>query len=286
MANPVLITSDGTTDLSEALQNKYNIKDLKLRVTLGDKEYIDAVTLTPQMIYDYYQKTGDLPKTASPSPSACEEFFRTYTEQGYDIVHFTVGSDLASSYNNACIAAQEFDNVYVVDSRNLSTGIALLMLRARDLANEGKSAAEIADACRDLTAYADASFVIDSLEFLHKGGRCSALAVLGANVLKIKPCILVRGGVMRVGKKLRGKFNMIASDYVKEALGDTSDIIPDHIFITHGGIDEGLIAKVKEQVEAAVPGCTVHVTLTGCTILSHCGQQTFGVLFLRKNPIS
>ena len=196
MSEKILIVSDSTSDLSPELIEKCGVKVVPLSVRLGDTEYSDGVDVTPDMIYEHYNKTGQLPKTAAVNIAAFSDIFEEYTAQGYSIIVFTISSEMSATQGNARIAASEFDNVYVVDTRNLSTGAGLLVLTAAELAEQGKSAKEIADECTRLTEYVDASFVIDSLEFLHKGGRCSALAALGANLLQLKPCITVKGGNM------------------------------------------------------------------------------------------
>ena len=204
MSERVLIASDSTCDLSKELIEQYGIKILPLGVTLGDKQYTDGVDITPEDIYEEYEKTGRLPKTAAVNIAEFASFYKEFVDEGYSIVMFTIGSSMSSTYNNARLAAEEFDNVYAVDTQNLSTGGGLLVLSACKMAREGKTAKEIAEASEALVDKVDASFVIDNLEFLYKGGRCSALAALGANVLQLKPCISVRNGKMGVTKKSRG----------------------------------------------------------------------------------
>ena len=237
------------------------------------------------MIYEHYNKTGQLPKTAAVNIAAFSDIFEEYTAQGYSIIVFTISSEMSATQGNARIAASEFDNVYVVDTRNLSTGAGLLVLTAAELAEQGKSAKEIADECTRLTEYVDASFVIDSLEFLHKGGRCSALAALGANLLQLKPCITVKGGKMGVNKKYRGKFASVLPLYIADRMGDASDINVDKVFVTHAGCDPEIINLCVNKVKEIAPNARVMITRAGCTISSHCGQNTLGVLFIRKTPV-
>ena len=282
----VLITSDSTTDLSPELRERYGIQIMPLAINLNEKEYIDGVTITPEMIYENYRLRHTLPKTAAPNLEACYDFFKQFVDQGCSIVHFTISSEMSSTYQNSVIAAQEFDDVHVVDSRNLSTGGGLLVIRAAELAAKGLPAGEIASECRRLTPCVDASFVIDSLEFLHKGGRCSGVAMLGANLMNFKPCIIVKDGKMSVGKKYRGKFDVVLQKYIADRIGDASDIVPDHVFITHAGVDKAIedacVAKVKELGFFK----EVHATHAGCTVCSHCGRNTLGVLFIRTHDIS
>ncbi len=285
MQEKILIASDSTTDLSSELIERYQIKILPLGVTLGERSYTDGVDIDPEMIYRHYESTGELPKTSAVNLVTFLDFFRRYTEEGYSIVFFTISAEFSSTFNNARLAAQDFDNVYVVDTRNLSTGGGLLVIRAAEMAQRGCSAAEIALECVRLVDHVDASFVIDSLEFLHKGGRCSAVAALGANLLHLKPCILVRGGRMTVGKKYRGKFPVVLSQYIADHLGDGTDIDLDRVFVTHAGCEPGICERCMEQVKALVPFREVLLARAGCTISSHCGRNTVGVLFLRKTPL-
>jgi DegV family protein with EDD domain len=285
MSKKVLIASDSTCDLSAELIERYGIKIMPLKVNLGGKMYTDGVDIDADSIYAHYEKTGELPKTAALNISDFSEFFDKYTKEGYSIVIFTISSEMSSTYNNARLAASEFEDVYAIDSRNLSTGGGLLVISAAEMAQKGMSAAEIAKACEELSPKVDASFVIDNLEFLHKGGRCSAVAAFGANLLQLKPCITVKGGKMGVSKKYRGKFAMTLKSYISDRIGDASDIETDHIFVTHAGCDEDICLACVEQVKALIPAKEVHLTRAGCTVSSHCGRNTLGVLFIRKNPI-
>ena len=285
MTEKILITSDSTTDLSPELLERYHIPVMPLIVNLNDVDHKDGIDITPEEIYRNYECNHTLPKTAAPNLADCTEFFRRYVEQGYHIVHFTISSEMSSSYQNSVIAAEEFENIHVVDTRNLSTGGGLLAIRAAELAEQGMSAGAIAEECRRLTAYVDASFVIDSLEFLHKGGRCSALAMLGANVMKFKPCIIVKDGKMSVSKKYRGKFDAVLLQYVAERIGDGSGIDKSHVFVTHGGCDPEIVQACAEKLRSLGDFPNVHVTHTNCTVCSHCGPGTLGVLFLRDRPI-
>lgn len=282
MQNKIIITSDSTTDLGEELIARYGIKILPLKVALGEKTYTDGVDITPDMIYEHYRAAGELPQTAAPNLAECMDFFGALVKDGYTIVHFTICSDMSSSYSNAAIAAQEYENVHVVDTRNLSTGGGLLVLTACEMAQQGMEAAEIAAKCREMTDRVSASFVVDDLTFLHKGGRCSALAALGANLLKLKPCIEVIGGKMDVSRKYRGKFEKVLPQYIADQIGDGSKIETDHVFVTHAGCDEAVYQMCVEEVRKLVDVKEIHITRAGCTISSHCGRNTLGVLFIRK----
>ena len=282
MNKKVLIASDSTSDLGDELIAEYGVKILPLGVALGETQYTDGVDITPDFIYENYEKTGQLPKTSAINLSQAVDFFQKYTDEGYAVVFFTISAEMSSTYQNVRLAASEFEDVYVVDTRNLSTGGGLLVLRACEMAREGKSAEEIVTVCEDLRSRVDASFVIDSLEFLHKGGRCSALAAFGANLLGLKPCIVVRDGKMGVGKKYRGRFADVLKKYVVDQLGDGTCAELDHVFVTHAGCDAEIIEACVAQVKELAPFRAVHITRAGCTISSHCGRNTLGVLFIRK----
>ena len=285
MAEKIIIASDSTCDLSPELIERYGIKVLPLKVSVGGKNYTDGVDVDPDMIYDIYEKTGELPKTAAVNIAYFEDFFEEYAEKGYSIIVFTISSEMSSTFKHAQLAAEEYDNIYVVDTKNLSTGVGLLVVTAAEMAKEGRSAAEIAKRCEELVPCVDASFVIDSLEFLYKGGRCSAVAAAGAAVLGLKPCIYVKDGKMSVGKKYRGKFDKVLPQYVSDRVGNGEKIRKQHVFITHAGCESAVYEACAEQLRAL--GCfdEVHVTRAGCTISSHCGRNTLGVLFIREDPI-
>ena len=285
MSEKVAILSDSTSDLNRELIDKYDVKLVSLKVNLGEKEYLDGVDIHPDMIYEHYKNTGELPKTAAVNVAEFADAIEPLVKAGKEVVVFTIGSQMSSTYNNACLAAEEFDNVYVVDTQNLSTGIGLLIIAAAEMAEKGMGAAEIAKECDALAKRVDASFVIDSLEFLYKGGRCSALAAFGANALQLKPCIAVRGGKMGAIKKYRGRFGDVLKKYVADQIGDASDIETDHIIVTHAGCDESIYMACYEQVKAYGIFKNVHLTRAGCTISSHCGQHSLGVLFIRKNEV-
>ena len=285
MPEKIIIASDSTCDLSSELIERYGVKILPLKVSVGGNNYTDGVDVDPDMIYDIYEKTGELPKTAAINIAEFEEFFADCASKGYSVIFFTISSEMSSTFKHAQLAAEEYDNIYVVDTRNLSTGGGLLVVTAAEMIKEGKSASEIAAKCEELAHCVDASFVIDSLEFLYKGGRCSAVAAAGAAVLGLKPCISVKEGKMGVGKKYRGKFEKVLPQYVGDRVGNGDGICKKHIFVTHAGCEPGIYEACAEQLRAL--GCfdEIHITRAGCTISSHCGRNTLGVLFIREEPI-
>lgn len=281
----IIITSDSTSDLSLELRDRYNIPTMPLGVTLGGETFKDGVDITPDDIYLHHAKTGELPKTTAANIDECLNFFKPFVDEGKTIIHISLSSSLSSTFNNARLAAMELENVYVVDAQNLSTGTGLLVIAAAEMVKEGLSAEEIVEKINQLTANVDASFVIDNLDYLHKGGRCSALAMLGANVLKLKPCIEVKNGAMGVGKKYRGRYGDVLKTYVNERLADVDNIDPSRVFVTHAGCDDEIVNAVVEQVKEKGIFKEIFLTRAGCTISSHCGKDTLGILFIRKNPV-
>ena len=283
MEKKIVIVADSTCDLSAELIERYHVRIVPLKVHLGESEYVDGVDIDPDMIYRHYEEKRQLPKTAAPNITDFQDAFAACVAEGAGVVTFTISAEMSSTFNSARIAAADFEDVHVVDTRNLSTGGGLLVIAAAEMAEAGKSAAEIAEACRALTPLVDASFIVDDLEFLHKGGRCSAVAAFGANLLQLKPCIGVSGGKMGVGKKYRGKFGAVLVKYIADRIADGANVVTDHVFVTHAGCDDAIIQACVAQVKNLLPTCEVHITRAGCTISSHCGRNTLGVLFLRKN---
>ena len=283
MYKSILISSDSTCDLSPELVERYQIRIQPMGVTLGEQHYRDGVDITPDMIYAHQEKTGELPKTSAINVAEALEYFEDLKKDGSAVIHFTISSSMSSTYNNACVAAQEFEDVYVVDSKNLSTGSGLLVLAAAEMAREGMEAGAIVRKIHDLVERVDASFVVDDLEYLVKGGRCTALAAFGANLLQLKPCIAVKQGAMGVSKKYRGKFEKTLLAYVADRLADGDAICLDRVFVTHAGCDPELVERVAETVKNTLPFREVLVTRAGCTVSAHCGANTLGVIFIRKN---
>lgn len=279
----VKIISDSTCDLSPELIQKYDIAIVPLYVLMGDSMKKDGIEATPEEIYSYVKETGKLPSTSAPNLGDFVEEFKKWTDQGYEVVHFNISSDFSSSYQNACAAAAELENVKVVDTRNLSSGSGLLVLHAAELAQQGKTAAEIKAECDIMACKVEASFVVDSIDYLYKGGRCSSVAALGANLLKLKPLIEVIDGKMQAGKKYRGNIDKVIINYVADKLRDRDDIDKHRIFITHTKCNPVTIQQVRGKINELCPGFEeILDTTAGCTITSHCGPGTLGVLFVRK----
>ena len=282
MSKPVMITADSTCDLSEELLSRYKVKILPLTILLGEESFLDGAHYTPADMYSRYRADGTLPKTAAPSLQQINEFFAPILAQGYEIVHLDISSELSSTCNNARIVSSELEGVYVVDSRMLSTGVGLLVIEGAECRDKGMSAAEIAAHLTALTEKVDTSFVLDTLEFMWKGGRCSGVAALGANLLKLKPALEMKDGKLGVYKKYRGSINSVYRQYITERLSG-KQIRPGHVFITESGeIDQSVIDELEALVRQLIPVKEIHHTIAGCTVSSHCGPKTLGVLFINE----
>lgn len=278
----IKVTCDSTCDLTPALYAAYDVDVLPLGITLGDKLYSDGVDVTVQDLYDYAGRTGTLPKTSAISPNAYCDAFRPYVEAGYSVIHINISSEMSACHQNACLAAQELGHVYPVDSRNLSSGSGHLALLAVELARQGKSAQEIVEELNERKEKLDVSFVLQHLEYLRMGGRCSGVAVLGANLLKLRPEIRVQEGVMGVGTKYRGSMERSVCDYIRGRLEGRNDLDLKRIFVTHSPMDSAVVEKAVALVKELQPFDEVIETNAGCTIGSHCGPECLGVLFFRK----
>ena len=283
----IKISADSTCDLSQEMIEKYNLSIMPLHVTLGEKDCLDGVTIQPQDIYDFYAACKKLPKSGARSAEEYSEFFKGLLAEGYDaVVHFTISADMSASYNNAAIAAKEFDNVFVVDSRQLSTGIGLLVLDACDMVAEGMSASDIAARANSRTAATRSSFIVDTLEFLYKGGRCSALALLGANLLQIKPCLEVKGGLIGVASKPIGRYRRCVAKYCENIRNGMTNPDKKRCFVTHTKMDEGIAEEVVATVKSWGIFDEVLETTAGCTVTTHCGANTIGILYINDGGLS
>ena len=282
MSKPVVITCDSTCDLPPELRERYDIRIIPLTVLLGEDSYLDGVSFTAEDIYARYRADGTLPKTSAPGIQQFTNFFSEILGAGCEIVHLDISAELSSSFNNACIAASELEGVYPVDSRMLSTGVALLAVEGAECRDRGMSARDIAEHLRAMTDKVDTSFVLDTLEFMWKGGRCSGVAALGANLLHLKPALEMRDGKLSIYKKYRGAMQSVYRQYVRERL-QACDVRPEHVFLIDSGeVPEETLEELRGLIREAVPGCVIHNARAGCTITSHCGPGTLGVLFIRK----
>ena len=282
---PIKIISDSTADLPKELIEKYDIEVLPLSVTLGEKSFKDGVEICAQDIFKFYEETKNLPKTSAVSVLEYTEAFTPWVEKGYDVVHFAISSTMSACFQNATIAAVEIGHVWTINSENLSSGIGLLVVLAAELAAKGESAEVIFKHIEEAKKRIDASFILNQLEFLHKGGRCSGVAALGANLLKLKPCIEVHEGKMKVGKKYRGAYEKCALDYIHDRLDENDNIESNIIFLTWAGLDAHLLKEIEKETKKCHKFHTVIVNEAGSTITGHCGPGTFGIIYFRKENI-
>ncbi len=276
----IRITSDSTCDLNHLIKER-DIGIMALQVNLGADAYLDGVNITPQQIFDFVEQTGTLPKTAAPSIGDYEEFFKKELEGHDALVHINISSKSSGSHNFAKQAAESFDGkVFVVDSKALSSGQGLIVLKACDMRDEGKSAPEIVAALEELREHINTSFVPDNLDYLHKGGRVSGMIKTVAGVFKIHPQILMEDGQLVPGKKYKGKMSVL----IKQYIDDLKELYPDYdhsrCFVTHSSADPELVEAAKAKVKEVFEFDEIIETVAGSIITSHCGQGTLGVLFI------
>lgn len=277
----IKITADSTADLSAELLEKYDIGIISLGISLGEDLFEDGKTIVPEQIYDYVAKTKKLPKTSAVNSEQYKEFFAQFFEQGYDaIVHINISSEMSASHRSAKMAQEEMQNVHVVDSQSLSTGMGLQAIYAAELAQSGKySPQQIVEMLEARRANVQAGFIVDKLEYLYRGGRCNAVSMLGANLLKIKPCIEVHDGKMGMYGKCIGKFASCVLKYVTNTLNKYNNHDTSRIFITHTKIDSQIVEDVKQYIKQNTNFKEILETTAGSTITSHCGPNTIGILF-------
>ncbi len=273
----VKVSSDSISDLGNLYEER-GIARLPIPIVLGDRTGLDG-DITPSDIYDFFDRTKTTPKTSAITPEEYYNFFSAQTEDGSELVHFTISSEMSSCYRNAVAAAERCKGVYVVDSRNLSTGAGLLVLYADDLAKAGLTGAEIKAKADARSGAVQASFVVDTMTFLYRGGRCSGVAAFIASVLKIKPCIAVTGGKMEVCQKYRGSTDKAIVKYVADTLRSYPDPDLKYVFVTHTSARPEVVETVKREVLAAFPSANIIETIAGATVTSHCGKGTLGVLY-------
>ena len=282
----VKIISDSTSDLSKELIDKYDIDIIPLHILLGDKEYRDGVDITPQDIYKWADENKTTPKTSAVSIEDTVNVFKKYIDNGDEIITFAISEDMSTTANVMRLAAEELsatDKIHVIDSANLSTGIGHLVVEAAVLAKEGKNADYITDYIEVLKGKVRASFVVDTLVYLYRGGRCSGLAAMAGSVLKLHPKIEVTDGKMHPGKKYRGKINSVVMSYVKDMEEELLKAKKDRVFITHSGCDSALVEEVRQYLSQLNVFDNIYETRAGGVISSHCGPGTLGVLYVEKD---
>ncbi len=282
MDRKIILSADSTCDLGTELKEKHKVNYYPFHIVLDNKEYRDNVDITPDEIFQVYYDKKLLPKTSAINVQEYLDYFEPWAEKGYEVIHLNLGSALSSAHQNCALAAKMAGGVYAVDSCNLSTGIGLLVLDAADMIAEGKlTGEEIAAELEKRRSCIHSSFILDTLQFMSAGGRCSAVTAIGAGILNLKPCIEVdnTSGSMHVGRKYRGKLGNVLVKYTKDKLAEYDNIKTNRIFITHSGIDEEYINLVKETIESVMHFDNIYVTRASCTISCHCGPNTLGILF-------
>lgn len=284
MERNIILSADSTCDLGGELKKRYHVHYCPYHIILDDQQYTDGLDITPDDLYEAYWERRALPKTAAISMMDYHDFFEKWVAQGYDVVHLCLSSGISSSYQNCCNAARELGHVYPIDTKNLSTGMAILAIEAAKCITSGMTAPQVQQTVTELTAKTHVSFVLDTLEFMRAGGRCSTLAALGANLLRLKPCIEVNNqdGNMNVGKKYRGTLEKALLQYTKDKIMGRTDIRRDRIFITHSGISQERIQLVRKAVQELVNFSEVYIIRACCTISCHCGPNTLGLIFMTK----
>lgn len=278
----VKISADSTCDLSKDIIEKYDIGITPLYIVKGGESLRDGIDITPRDIFDYVESGAGVCSTAAVNPAEYIERFSGWLREYDAVVHVNISSEFSMCHQNAVLAGKELGNVYAVDSRNLSTGSGHLVMDAAILAEEGMEPAEIKAELERRARLIEASFMIDTLKYLHKGGRCGPVAALGANVLSLKPCIEVIGGKMDVGKKYRGNLRKCIARYVKDRLAGRDDLDRRRIFITHSGVDREIVDDVRRMVEDCGGFEEVIETVAGCAISNHCGPGTLGLMLSKK----
>lgn len=280
MSNKVAITADSPVDLTPELAERFHISIIPLYIAFDEKVYKDGIDISPEDIFKKYDDEKVIPLTSSIPIADYVAFFRSFTDKGFSVVHFSLSSEISSTHQNAVIAAEGLSDVYIVDSLNLSTGIAMLAVMACALRDNGTDAEKIYHDIKNHRELVCSSFVIDKLDFLRKGGRCSALTALGANVLSIHPIIEMQEGKLELSKKQRGKIEAVQLQFISEQLEKNKTISLDRVFICHSGIPAAQLEAISKLVEKTHGFKEILVTKAGCTISTHCGPNCLGFAYL------
>lgn len=282
MKKNVIITTDSVCDMPPELLKRYRAQMIPLTISEGDRSYKDGVGITPDDIYEIYDRQHMLPKTSAISPQEFIDFFSPLVKEGNEVVHIDISSECSATYANACMAAGELPGVYPVDSRHLTVGQGLLVIEACRLRDAGCSAQEIAEQLLSFREKIVTSFVIDTLEFLWKGGRCSGLTAFGANLLQVRPCLELREGEIKVARKYRGAMQKVYAQYLRDSLS-REDIDTRLGFLVHSGrIPQEELERLRQLILELVPFEELPIVRAGCTVTSHCGPATIGVIFSTK----
>ena len=278
----IKIMSDSTCDLGQDLLEKYNITLVPLTIVKEGESFSDGVDITPADIFAHVASGGNLCSTAALGVGEYQNWFQKFADDYDGVLHINISAEFSSSFQNASLAAEMFDNVRALDSRNLSSGQGLVVLKACELAQTCESLDQLVAELNSFIPKVEASFLLDKLEYMVKGGRCSAVAVLGANLLNLKPCIEVKDGKMAVVKKYRGSFEKCLTSYVKDRLQGREDIDHNRLFVTHTPVSNTALDAVAQVVSESQPFQNTYWTEAGCTIFCHCGPGTLGILFVKK----
>ena len=279
----IQLTADSTCDLGK-YGTERNVALMPLSVILGGANHLDGVDIVPQDIFDFVERTGELPKTAAPSAQDYADFFRPFADAGKTVIHFSISSRSSSSNAYAAEAAKQFPGkVYVVDSKALSSGQGLLVMKASDLLREGKPADEIVETVNALRPLVNTSFIPDRLDYLYKGGRCSRMAMYGANILKIHPLIEMEDGQLVAEKKYRGSMQKCIANYIEDLAAKYPEYDRTRCFVTHSSADAELVSFAREKVAETFRFDEILETVAGSVITGHCGRNTLGVLFIAKS---
>ena len=276
----IKITSDSTCDLAPELLARYDITLTPLYITQDGKTCRDGIDIHPEDIFAHVSAGGSLPTTSAVNIADYQEVFSRYAGEYDAVIHFNIGQEFSACHQTACIAAADYDNVYVIDSRNLTVGQGILVLEAAEAAARGEAAPDIVSGIQALIPKVDTTFIPNSLDYLAKGGRCSSVVALGANLLKLKPCIVLADGKMSVGKKYRGVFDKILPDYIRDQL-DGKDFRTDRCIIVSAAVQPDTLAAVRAAVAQYGFGEILEAR-AGCTISSHCGPNTLGFIFVHR----
>lgn len=280
--NRVIVTTDSTCDLSDDILQKFNIKVLPFIVSFKEETFLDRIDITTEKLYEMVKKTGSLPKTAATSPNVYYDFFKPYIDDGYDIVHVSISSKLSCAFQNVSIAIKDLpeNRVYLVDSLNLSSGVGLVAMKAAKFIQMGLSAKEVAEKAQAIAHKVETAFVIDTMEYLYKGGRCSGIANFVGTILKIKPIIHVVDGAMIVGSKPRGR-NKAYEILLEKIYNDKERLDPEFVMVTHS-LNFEAAEYIKTELAKNLEIENLYETTAGCVISSHCGKGTIGILYITK----
>lgn len=281
--NKVQIVVDSTVDLNKEHYEEYGLHVVPLNVNFGEENYRDGVDITPDQVYERVKKDGKLPSTAAISPAILEETLKSFVDKGMDVVFVGIGSKLSTTFQNLNIASADFkDHIFPIDSNSLSTGSGLLALKCAKLRDEGKSAKEIQEAVQPLADKLSVKFVLDRLDYMRKGGRCSTFAAIFGTLLRIHPILKMSEGKLIMSKKVRGPIKLAYNDMVNELKGDMPNVDLDHVMITHAGTNEEDLKYIYDEVAKVVDKSRIMVTRAGCVISSHCGYGCVGILYIKK----